>query len=141
MKGKEFNPKTALTLRAQRVYGSRQKRYGLGPIWQHGNLGEVWHAMLQNHWNMELPPLPAHMVLLMMAANKNQRMALDTGFHEDNYIDYEIYTKLAQHAASGGKETHDVKKRRPTTLRKVNGEPVGIRRRASRSKLRVLPDL
>jgi len=45
----------------------------------HTNLGLAWTGLLQNHYGIKLDhPIPAHVVLLMLGANKHNRAVLPT---------------------------------------------------------------
>lgn len=64
----------------------------------HENLGVLWSALIRQRYpHLDLPPLPAELVLLMMAANKLNRAAL-TGIREDDHVDGANYFALAYEA-------------------------------------------
>ena len=83
----------------QRVREERAQRYGdfyLG----HLNLGRLWRGILSNHLKMDLPEIPAHVVLLMMCASKLNRAAGESAGEpdNDNYADLRVYAQLAAEA-------------------------------------------
>jgi len=93
-------PKTLSEAHAQ-IHAERGARYGEGTQ-AHTNLGLIWTGILQNHFLMTLPaPIPADVVLLMMAANKLNRAACPTPLHGDNYDDGVIYVEMAREAKKG----------------------------------------
>lgn len=62
-------------------------------------LGMVWAGLLSNHYKKELPPIPPHLVELMMAALKLCRAARPTKHCQDNYDDAFVYTCMANRDA------------------------------------------
>lgn len=81
------------------IFNNRNKKYGpFTPM--HRNLGLIWTGIIQNHFNIELPtPLPAYLVLLMLAASKINRAALKKIVDEDDsFVDGRIYMELAKAA-------------------------------------------
>lgn len=81
-----------------KIREERGATYGDATLGHH-NLGLCWTGILQNHFKTELPwPIPADVVLLMMAALKLNRAAIDRG-GEDHYADGRIYIELAAEAA------------------------------------------
>lgn len=82
----------------EQVLAERAKQYGDATL-SHKNLGLEWTGILQNHFRIELPhPIPAHVVLLMMAASKMNRAATPTPGQPDDYADGRIYFSLAEQA-------------------------------------------
>ena len=68
----------------------------LGP--KHGakQLGRMWAALLSESMLVEVPDIPPHIVLLMMAQLKVSRAARPYSFKQDNYIDGIAYFDLAE---------------------------------------------
>lgn len=65
----------------------------------HARLGRLWTALLENHFQIELPePIPAHVVLLMFAAHKIHRACLPWRREPDDYMDAVNYLRLADEA-------------------------------------------
>jgi len=77
----------------------RSLRYGPDHKAGHGNLGLMWTGLLQNHYGIQLAhPIPAHLVEIMMALNKANRVAVDPqGL--DHYVDGRAYFAMAEEAA------------------------------------------
>lgn len=85
----------------QRVLDDRKKSYPDANA-GHTNLGLAWTGLIQNHYGIVLKePLPAELVLLMMAASKANRCAVAS--REDDYIDLRNYARLAKEARGYGK--------------------------------------
>jgi hypothetical protein len=78
-----------------KIQCERGVQYGQNHL-RHRTLGEIWTGLLETHLDQPLPTLPAHLVCLMMAANKINRAAID-GLREDDYIDAISYLVLAYH--------------------------------------------
>ena len=69
----------------------RGKLYGEWRL-NHISLGKAWTALLQQHYQIELPhDLPGWMAALMTAQIKMGRIAVDGSFHQDNYPDIANY--------------------------------------------------
>ena len=77
----------------------RERQYG-NATFGHGNLGEMWTAVIQQHYGIKVDhPLPAHVVELMMALNKVNRAVRGGGpLQDDDYDDGRIYFELAHNA-------------------------------------------
>ena len=72
----------------------RGEIYG-DPRESHNNIGLSWTALIQQHFEIELPhPIPASLVAQMMVVFKMQRAA--RVFHRDNYIDAQAYARFAE---------------------------------------------
>ena len=84
-----------LNKKQQEIYNQRSQLYG-DAISGHKNLGLIWTGILQ-HWSgMSFKnPIPPHIVSLMLAVNKINRIA-DNEYLEDNYLDAVIYLKIAE---------------------------------------------
>ena len=81
------------------IHDERNRVYGDAKP-GHDNIGLLWTGLLQRHYNIELDhPIPADMVLLMLAATKLARAAGANVFHDDNYIDGKVYFELARDSA------------------------------------------
>ncbi len=70
----------------------------------HSTIARTWQAMLEQHWQMDLPDLPPEMVALMMATVKINRLCKTLG-HEDSTHDGKIYLQLAQDIAVTSKNS------------------------------------
>ena len=83
----------------QAIFDNRDEKYGPF-IPMHRNLGLIWAGIIQNHFNIELPgSLPAHLVLLMLAASKINRASLEKiTDDDDSFADARIYMQLAKEA-------------------------------------------
>lgn len=73
----------------------RQKVYG-DPKVNHDGIAQAWAGILQPYavHMAEMKPLPAHVVALLMAALKMNRMRMV--FHEDNFEDLSVYMSFAK---------------------------------------------
>lgn len=82
----------------KQIRRNRSRQYGDSTA-GHRNLGLAWTGLLQNYYGIELPrPIPARIVLLMMAASKANRAAVPRAGQEDDYQDGRIYLELAEEA-------------------------------------------
>jgi len=73
----------------------RRKVYG-DPFINHQGIAMAWAGLLQP-WCLgiaQMESLPPHVVALMMSALKSNRKRM--AFHEDNYIDGEVYDAFAR---------------------------------------------
>lgn len=85
--------------RRDRVLKERAEQYGDATT-GHENLGLAWTGLLQNHYGIQLDhPIPADVVLLMMAASKANRAARGLKLLDDNYDDGANYFDLAGETA------------------------------------------
>lgn len=81
-----------------RVFEERAKIYGEATFC-HGNLGLYFTALIQQHYDITLPhPIPSDLAMMMIAANKLNRMARPSAYHEDNFVDMRVYTGMAERA-------------------------------------------
>lgn len=66
------------------------------PKLNHEGIAQMWASLLQPHWEAvrDQRPLPPHVVALLMAALKLNRMRL--AYHEDNYDDIANYLLFAK---------------------------------------------
>ena len=62
------------------------------------SLGKMWAGILSNHYETKLPPLPAHIVHLMMVGLKICRAAINGPAVGDNYDDAIVYMAMAMQA-------------------------------------------
>lgn len=72
----------------------RQKVYG-DPKVNHDGIAQAWAGILQP-WALhiaEMKPIPPHVVALLMAALKMNRMRMV--YHKDNYDDLKVYMSFA----------------------------------------------
>ena len=75
------------------VVAERGKVYG-DPFKSHRHIGMSWTALIQQHFDIELPhAIPASLVAQMMVAFKNQRSCRK--HHADNLIDGRAYQGFA----------------------------------------------
>lgn len=87
---------------ARAVRADREKLYGETTRRNLEAIGLVWSGMLRQHLNMDIPPLPAHMVSLMHTVVKNLRAVTHNAkHHDDNYTDALNYTRFAHESSSG----------------------------------------
>lgn len=89
-----------LNKKEQQIFDERQKRYGHF-IEAHNNLGLIWTGLIQNYFRIKLSePIPAHLVLLLMAASKLNRAVAEEDhlLDFDNYDDNKIYIEMARKA-------------------------------------------
>ena len=81
-----------------KIREEKAKQYGPATF-GHANLGLLWTALLQNHYQIKLDhPIPADLAMLMLAANKLNRGATPTPGHQDDYDDARVYVQLAREA-------------------------------------------
>ena len=73
-----------------KIKAERQKVYG-DPRKNHEGIAQMWASILEPHWERirDQKPLPPHVVAMMMALLKINRMRLK--FHADNYDDAAVY--------------------------------------------------
>lgn len=83
------------------IRAERGKVYG-EPRANHQGIAMMWAPMLEPHWQAikDQKPLPEHVVALLMALLKIDRMRLT--FHADNYDDCANYLGFARQWQSGG---------------------------------------
>src|SRR5205085_1825469 len=89
-------PKTAdeLVQHTAKVLSQRRQIYG-SPNFGHSNVGLIWTALLQNHYNFMLPhPVSGQLVCTMMAGTKINRLAIP-GLCVDDATDLAGYAGLA----------------------------------------------
>lgn len=84
---------TLKTEEEKRVFLERQDVYG-DPEICHANIGACWAALLSQHLNKKVEPIPPHVVALMMSSLKLVRSVRK--YQEDNYLDASVYNKFAQ---------------------------------------------
>lgn len=90
--------KDRLTAGEQKIFNERQKLY-LDATWGNEQTGLMWTGLLQNHFQVQFPtPIPADVVLTMLAAHKLCRSVLPTEMNNDSFDDAKIYTELAREA-------------------------------------------
>ena len=84
---------------AEGMHERRASQSGYGdPILGHTQIGLLWTALLQEHYELELDhPIPADVTCLMMAGMKLLR-ACWPRFNFDNYLDAVVYTQFASMA-------------------------------------------
>jgi hypothetical protein len=73
----------------------RRAQYGETPFTQETD-AEIWHGLLQRHFQIKLPPLSPYMVPLMMTAIKIARAAGPFPLNEDDYVDGIGYLTIAR---------------------------------------------
>ena len=78
-----------------KIKAERQKVYG-DPRENHKGIAQMWACLLQPHAEAiaKMEPLPEHVVAMMMAALKLNRMR--RVFHQDNYDDLTAYISFAR---------------------------------------------
>ncbi len=88
LRGNRMNPHEDIQAARQSVYGD--------PLQNHLGIAQGWAGLLQPHWEAVKngDPLPPHVVVLLMAALKLNRMRLV--HHEDNYKDAAVYLAFAE---------------------------------------------
>lgn len=90
-------------LRRANIRVDRSGRYGNATVFS-ANLGLQWTGMLQQHYGITLDhPLPAELVLEMMAVLKLNRAASDPD--KDNLDDAAVYVQLAEEARDAGRSS------------------------------------
>ena len=77
------------------------------PIPGHTNLGKAWGALLAEYFQRPVPPLPCHLVCLMLVTLKLQRAARPMKYTEDDYLDARNYLDFAQEAEELKHGPHD----------------------------------
>lgn len=82
--------------RVAEIRNEREGRYG-SPHVNQITVGMVWHGILSNHYQTtDLPPIPGHIVALMMAGLKLNRAAFPSAFAtQDSYDDGIGYLQIA----------------------------------------------
>ena len=75
------------------VEASRQGIYGSIHL-SHQSYGHIWKGLLETHFEMELPPLPGHVVAAMLAAMKVARSVVPRDYNDDNEVDAMNYTSF-----------------------------------------------
>lgn len=87
---------------ARRIRADRRKLYGESTKKNLEAIGLVWAGMLKHHLNIDIDPLPPHVVSLMHVAVKNLRaITPNTPHYDDNYVDALNYTRFAHEVSSG----------------------------------------
>lgn len=98
-----------LNARDKAVHDERARIYGDATD-GHTNLGLIFTALIQGHYDIKLPhPVPADLALLMMAGGKLNRASRANVYHADNYVDGKVYFALADDA----KKRTEAKKEEP----------------------------
>lgn len=84
-----------ITIEQAEIAFERQKVYG-DPKVNHDGIAAAWSGLLEPHAESIArgEPIPAHVVALMMATLKLNRMR--NIFHEDNYEDAAVYLSFAR---------------------------------------------
>jgi len=59
-------------------------------------VGSAIRGILMAHWQMDLPPMPAHVVMHIYVAMKTIRAALPFKYNDDNYIDAHNYLDMGR---------------------------------------------
>jgi len=80
----------------QKIRQSRSKVYGDNVHRNHRLVGEAWHAVLCRAFDRDIPPIPPHVVCLMLAINKVMRAAKPGTFQRDDFIDGRVYIDFAE---------------------------------------------
>jgi hypothetical protein len=79
----------------QEIRKERGKRYG--DIKQnHTNIANAWHSILCSYYQLDLEPLPPHIVCLMFASFKNVRAAIPFSYNPDDFLDSRNYLDFAE---------------------------------------------
>jgi len=79
----------------QEIRKERGKHYG--DIKQnHTNIANAWHSILCSYYQLDLEPLPPHIVCLMFASFKNVRAAIPFSYNPDDFIDSRNYLDFAE---------------------------------------------
>ena len=104
-KEKMTNVPANLTENERKIQKDRANRYGDSKI-QHGNLGLIWTGILRQAGYVIEPPIPSHIVLLMMVGSKVSRASFEKKLRDtENYDDGKIYFELAKEAKQYADET------------------------------------
>jgi len=84
-----------ITTEEAEIAAERQKVYG-DPKINHDGIAQAWAGLLQPFalHIAEMKPIPPHLVALMMAALKMNRMRMI--FHDDNFDDLNVYMAFAR---------------------------------------------
>lgn len=91
--------------KVESILEERQQIYGDAEF-GHTQVGKMFSAILTSWLGQEIPPLPAHIVMLMNVAAKTQRASLPCGMkHEDTYLDIQGYGELARKVVTKKEET------------------------------------
>lgn len=77
----------------KKVTKQRGKIYGR-PEDSHRNIGLAWAGMIGQHFDINMPPLPSHLVAQMFVVFKMVRAT--RVYRRDNYIDAEAYLHFAE---------------------------------------------
>jgi hypothetical protein len=87
-----------LSKKEKQIHSQRTARYGDATA-GHQNLGRIWAALLSQHYGIKLKNIPSRIVLLMFAASKLNRAAIEPlNANSDCYDDGKIYMELAKDA-------------------------------------------
>ena len=79
----------------QEIRKERGKHYG--DIKQnHTNIANAWHSILCSYYQLDLEPLPPHIVCLMFASFKNVRAAIPFSYNPDDFLDSRNYLDFAE---------------------------------------------
>lgn len=78
----------------ERVVDDRRGTYG-DPNIMHAAIGKAWAGVLSVHLMTDVPPIPPHIVAMMMASMKINR-ASGKAIHHDNYLDAAVYLDFAE---------------------------------------------
>lgn len=90
--------KPSLSTKAAAIRKQRGKQYGMAPDFNMAQQGKIWAGLLSIHLQKDIPPLPPHIVSLMMVACKCARASSPAKYLEDNYIDALNYLDFAAEA-------------------------------------------
>ncbi len=83
--------------KVEKIRAERDNLYGPHTD-AHRRCGMIWTALLEQHYQINLPhPIPGSVVELMMAGNKMNRIAVAPD-HADSYDDCEIFLELSKEA-------------------------------------------
>jgi hypothetical protein len=76
-----------------KIRKERGTQYG-GIELSHESIGLIWQGVLQSYYQEPIPPIPPHVVALMMAGLKTSRAATPLGYQEDDYLDFMNYANF-----------------------------------------------
>jgi len=85
--------KKATITEMSKIEKDRKGKYGPIDI-SHTAYGHIWKGLLETHFEMELPDIPAHVVASMLAAMKLARSVVPRDFNPDNEVDAMNYTSF-----------------------------------------------
>jgi len=79
----------------QEIRKERGKHYG-NIKQNHTNIANAWHSILCSYYQLDLEPLPPHIVCLMFASFKNVRAAIPFTYNPDDFLDSRNYLDFAE---------------------------------------------